>query len=137
VILCRKRQLSKTIKQRDVLAMARLEHITSRSVKLLPKLPIWVKSAVFSVASIAGILKSMEQSAKPTIRDLYPRLDETELKKTEENLDRYLALVLRIFERLESENHPQAGQLTGSISTLGSIATQSETSVSQSPCRNT
>ena len=38
----------------------------------------------------------------PTIRDLYPELNEAELKEAEENLDRYLALVLRIYERVHS-----------------------------------
>lgn len=39
----------------------------------------------------------------PTIKDLYPHLNDEELKIAEENLDRYLALVLRIFERLNPE----------------------------------
>jgi hypothetical protein len=40
---------------------------------------------------------------QPTIRDLYPDLTEEESVKAEENMERYLELVLRIFERLESE----------------------------------
>ncbi len=39
----------------------------------------------------------------PTVQDLYPQLTEAERAIAEENLDRYLALVLRIFERLETE----------------------------------
>lgn len=39
----------------------------------------------------------------PTIRDLYPHLTEEELGRAEDNLERYLVVVLRIFERLESE----------------------------------
>ena len=39
----------------------------------------------------------------PTIRDLYPHLTEEELKEAEANLERYLELVLRIFERIETE----------------------------------
>lgn len=39
----------------------------------------------------------------PTIRDLYPHLNDEQLAEVEEAWDRYLELVLRIFERLESE----------------------------------
>jgi len=39
----------------------------------------------------------------PTIRDLYPNLTDEQLIEVEETLDRYLELVLRIFEHLESE----------------------------------
>lgn len=60
----------------------------------------------------------MEQDVKLTIQDLYPHLAENELRKAEDNLEQYLALVLRIFERLESESHPQADQLTANSSTL-------------------
>ena len=63
----------------------------------------------------------MEKKAVPTIRDLYPRFNEQELREAEDNLDRYLALVLRIFERLESESQ-QTDQLTSSISTLNRAA---------------
>jgi len=38
-----------------------------------------------------------------TIADLYPRLNKDHLKEAEENLDRYLELVLRIFERVEDD----------------------------------
>ncbi len=41
-----------------------------------------------------------------TIRDLYPRLNEEQLKEAEENLERYLELVLRIYERIQKD--PQA-----------------------------
>jgi hypothetical protein len=43
----------------------------------------------------------MSKDLPPTIRELYPRLNESELKKAEETLDRYIALMLRIFERIE------------------------------------
>ena len=39
----------------------------------------------------------------PTIRDLYPHLNDEQLAEVEETWDRYLELVLRIFERSESE----------------------------------
>ena len=38
-----------------------------------------------------------------TIKQLYPSLSEAELKVAEENLTAYLALVLRIYRRLERE----------------------------------
>jgi len=60
----------------------------------------------------------MNHKAAPTIHDLYPDFDEQELVKAEDNLDRYLALVLRIFERVESEMDPQAHRLTGRTGTL-------------------
>lgn len=52
----------------------------------------------------------MTKESGPTIRDLYPRLSDKELIEVEETLERYLALVLRIFERTEAE--AQADQLT-------------------------
>ena len=39
----------------------------------------------------------------PTIRDLYPDYTEEQLQEAEENLERYIELVLRIYERRESE----------------------------------
>jgi hypothetical protein len=45
----------------------------------------------------------MEQP--PTIRDLYPHFNEEQLAEAEDALDRYLEIVLRIFERLESEGN--------------------------------
>lgn len=40
---------------------------------------------------------------EPSIRDLYPRLNDEELKEAEETLDAYLELVWRIFSRLKEE----------------------------------
>lgn len=71
----------------------------------------------------------MNENAAPTIRNLYPQFSDQELREAEENLDRYLALVLRIFERLESESHPPAGPLTVATGTLGSITPQPEASI--------
>ena len=45
----------------------------------------------------------MEQKI-PAIHDLYPHLTDEECIIAEENLRRYLLLVLRIFERLEAES---------------------------------
>ena len=39
----------------------------------------------------------------PTIEQLYPELTEAERLIAQENLERYLALVVRIFERQEAE----------------------------------
>ena len=39
----------------------------------------------------------------PTIHDLYPHLTAEECLVAEDNIERYLALVLRIFERVEAE----------------------------------
>ena len=58
----------------------------------------------------------MENASAPTVRDLYPGLSERELTEAEANLERYLALVLRIFERMEA--NPQADQLTANMGTL-------------------
>lgn len=52
-----------------------------------------------------------DMTTTPTIQDLYPDLTEKELAQAEDNLERYLALVLRIFERAELESAPQAGPL--------------------------
>jgi hypothetical protein len=54
----------------------------------------------------------MDKKPTPTIHDLYPHLTDEQLKEAENSLERYLALVLRIFERMESETNPQARQLT-------------------------
>ena len=50
-----------------------------------------------------------------TIRDLYPHYTEKELAEAEDNLERYLTLVLRIFERRELQ---KAEQLTEDADTL-------------------
>jgi hypothetical protein len=50
----------------------------------------------------------MVKKPAPTIRDLYPHFTEEQLAEAEDAHDRYLAIVLRIFERLELE----AAQLT-------------------------
>ncbi|HTK33008.1 MAG TPA: hypothetical protein VL335_00465 [Candidatus Paceibacterota bacterium] len=41
----------------------------------------------------------------PTIRDLYPHFTDEQLEEAEDTLNRYLELVARIFERLESEGN--------------------------------
>ena len=48
----------------------------------------------------------MEASKPITIRDLYPQMSEADLAVAEENLRRYVALVVRIYERLQAEGKP-------------------------------
>lgn len=52
----------------------------------------------------------MDDHSIPTIRDLYPHLTDAELAQAEDNLERYIAVVLRIFERLERETSPLASE---------------------------
>lgn len=47
----------------------------------------------------------LDKQPAPTIRDLYPHLTDAELEVAENDLEQYLALVLRIFERTESETN--------------------------------
>lgn len=57
-------------------------------------------------------------SQEPGLRigDLYPEMDAAQQEEAEANLDRYLACVLRIFERLrhEREVSPDGKRLTSS-----------------------
>jgi hypothetical protein len=57
-------------------------------------------------------LECMDKKSAPTVRDLYPHLNEEELTEVEDTWERYLALVLRIFERLESETDSPSDHLT-------------------------
>jgi hypothetical protein len=43
------------------------------------------------------------ESQPPTINELFPHLNPTELQEAVVNIDRYLTLVLQIFERIQSE----------------------------------
>jgi len=70
----------------------------------------------------------MEKKIEPTLHELYPYLTEKELAEVEGTFERYLTLVLRIFERLESEPNPQAGQLTRNNGTLPCTALGSKSS---------
>ena len=64
------------------------------------------------------MVNRMDKKPAPTIRNLYPHFTDRELAEAEDNLDRYLTLVLRIFERVESERNAQVGQLTAGTGTL-------------------
>jgi hypothetical protein len=67
----------------------------------------------------------MDKTEAPTIRDLYPRLTDQELEEAEDNLERYLMLVLSIFERRELE---KAERLTEDGDAIPCEASDSETS---------
>jgi hypothetical protein len=54
----------------------------------------------------------MARNYDPTLRDLYPHLSEEELAEAEDNLERYLKLVLRLFERMEAEADLAADRLS-------------------------
>lgn len=41
---------------------------------------------------------------KLTIHDLYPNLSEEQLRTAEENIERYLEIVMKIYKRIKSEN---------------------------------
>lgn len=38
-----------------------------------------------------------------TIQDIYPHLNDQQCREAEENLEQYLGVILRIYERLERE----------------------------------
>ena len=58
----------------------------------------------------------MDKEPEITIRALYPTLSDTELETAEENLERYIELALRIYERIRSEpeSYAQFKALTAS-----------------------
>jgi hypothetical protein len=60
----------------------------------------------------------MDKKPPPTIKDLYPHLTQEQLAEAEDNLERYLTLVLRIFERAEFEASSRADLLTPNTGTL-------------------
>jgi hypothetical protein len=70
----------------------------------------------------------MEKKPAPTIRDLYPHFTDEQLAEAEDAHDRYLAIVLRTFERLELE----AAQLTPGTGDLQCPLTDS-TASNQTP----
>ena len=57
----------------------------------------------------------------PTIRDLYPCLTDEQLKEAEENLERYLELALRIYDRICSD--PEAYAQFRALTASGRAAT--------------
>ena len=56
----------------------------------------------------------MEPTKPITIRDIYPHFTEDQLEEAEANLERYLAVMMRIAERLRGEGYDLAApDLTG------------------------
>ena len=53
-----------------------------------------------------------------TVRNLFPNLNENELKQIQSALSEYLALILRICQRIEHEDRPHTDLLTENDSTL-------------------
>lgn len=55
-------------------------------------------------------------NSQPTIRELYPGLNDAQLKEAEDNLERYLQLALRVYERiqLDPDAYARFKALTGS-----------------------
>ena len=50
----------------------------------------------------------MKQHQPITLRDLYPDYSDEQLEEAEANLERYLAVMMRIAERLRSEGYDLA-----------------------------
>ena len=57
----------------------------------------------------------------PTTRDLYPALNDEELKEAEDNVERYLELALRIYDRIRSD--PEAYAQFRALTVSGRTAT--------------
>ncbi|TMA04616.1 MAG: hypothetical protein E6J89_19890 [Deltaproteobacteria bacterium] len=57
----------------------------------------------------------------PTIRELYPGLSDEQLKEAKENLERYLELALRIYDRIRSD--PEAYSQFRALTASGRTAT--------------
>ena len=54
-------------------------------------------------------MKNKKSSKEPVaIRDLYPDLNNDQLKEAEENLARYLGLTLRIYDRIRQDQEEYA-----------------------------
>lgn len=53
--------------------------------------------------TLYGTGMSDQPKQPPSLKDLYPHLTQEELEIAEENLERYLAVIVRIAERLKAE----------------------------------
>ena len=51
----------------------------------------------------SGIRTAILDSMTPSIEELYPDFDEDELRRAEENLKQYAALLLRMYERMKAD----------------------------------
>ena len=57
----------------------------------------------------------MEKPA-PTLRDLYPHLNDEQLAEVEDTFERYLSLAQRIFDRVQAES--KAAHLTANANEI-------------------
>lgn len=74
---------------------------------------IWQVLPSMAGENLAVVSADMNKATPAkTIRDLYPNLTDEQLAEVEDTWERYLSLVLRIFERLESQTDAPAGHLT-------------------------
>ena len=75
-----------------------------------------------------------EKGPAPTIHELYPTLTGDQLREAEENLDQYLSLALRIYERLiaDPETYAHFRTLIGTGGTLGCTTPRSKESANSS-----
>ena len=48
-------------------------------------------------------MQNEPQKKSISMRDLYPHLNEAQLKEAEDNFQRYLEIALRIFDRINSD----------------------------------
>lgn len=53
--------------------------------------------------SYAGRMANQHIDRQPTVGDLYPDITANELSTAEDNLKRYLSVVLRIWERIRTD----------------------------------
>ena len=54
----------------------------------------------------------MDDETTALFRAAYPDLNDAELIEAQENIDRYLSLIIRIHDRIELERKTKAGYLT-------------------------
>jgi hypothetical protein len=55
----------------------------------------------------------MDKNSAPTTRDLYPHFTNEQLAEVEDTFDQYIAMLLRVFDRLQ-----ESGQLTAILKEL-------------------
>jgi hypothetical protein len=71
------------------------------------------------------MMAPLDKTPALTIRDLYPHYTEKELAEAEDNIERYLTLVLRIFERRELQNVGRLTEETGTLPCEASVPNSS------------
>lgn len=76
--------------------------------------------------SVKSYSDLMDQKNSPSLKQIFPHYTGKQLKEAEENLERYLALILRVLERKKSE--VQAHTLTETVGTLSCTPSKLEDS---------